>query len=694
MIWWAIPPVDLQAQVDGCPVACTLELEPSEVYPGFVYASAVDVTIEAHGAAFAGPIEVVGSGHLTVNDAVWPATVGEPLLSVEAGQVTLGNPDIHDVTAPTLAGAVLVATGGSVEVLGGSLSGITVSSGAMRVDGGALDLDGVTVDAVLASGDGGVIELVSGTVTVRDAQLLQNQGAAGGAIRQWGGTLLVERSVLTDNAAVVGGAAHITGGTATFVDSWFQLCTAARGGAVSPGASVGPAPTVTLTGCTFASNHASTRGGALDHAHGTLDVSGCAFVDDGTDGDGGSIWSSAELHVVDTSFADGGATTLGGAIAAIGPLTVSSSGFYRSVAAAGGAIALDHAGPVTIEGSTFCDTRAGSGGGLYVDGATPILHHLAFAGPRSSGGGAMTIVGASVRAEHVTVRGPVGPAGVAALFGADLTLTGSLLGDLDAAAFAADPYSALALDGVIVWPQPDDLGAPWVGAAVAPVTWLSGAVPSARPFDLACAIETRQHPTSAQIGAWQEPGGALVDYGAFGGAVPQAWALDDDGDGTGWLYDCDAADPAVHGFALERCDGADDDCDGFVDETTAWVHDADGDGFGADEPAQISCVPAGVRAVAADPARVDCDDTDPDVHPGAVDPPGDGRDQDCDGTDGTTPGDTSATGDTATPAIRVRAASGRCGCGGGAPGGGIVLVAVLAALRRRQGSGTSTGPLG
>lgn len=32
-------------------------------------------------------------------------------------------------------------------------------------------------------------------------------------------------------------------------------------------------------------------------------------------------------------------------------------------------------------------------------------------------------------------------------------------------------------------------------------------------------------------------------------------------------------------------------------------------------------------------AGEDCDDEDPDVHPGAEDPPGDGIDQDCDGAD-------------------------------------------------------------
>ncbi len=62
---------------------------------------------------------------------------------------------------------------------------------------------------------------------------------------------------------------------------------------------------------------------------------------------------------------------------------------------------------------------------------------------------------------------------------------------------------------------------------------------------------------------------------------------------------------------LETCNGEDDDGDGDVDE---GFTDADGDGF-------ASCV--------------DCDDTDPTVHPGVWEDPDDGIDTDCDGTDAT-----------------------------------------------------------
>ena len=107
--------------------------------------------------------------------------------------------------------------------------------------------------------------------------------------------------------------------------------------------------------------------------------------------------------------------------------------------------------------------------------------------------------------------------------------------------------------------------------------------------------------------------------------------------GAGWSADgtdCDDGDPAVHPGAAEVCDLAlvDEDCDGQVNGADpgatgplTWYTDADGDGWGGDE-ATVSCdAPSGGR-----PLTGDCDDTDPQRFPGAVE-----RcnllDDDCDG---------------------------------------------------------------
>jgi hypothetical protein len=94
---------------------------------------------------------------------------------------------------------------------------------------------------------------------------------------------------------------------------------------------------------------------------------------------------------------------------------------------------------------------------------------------------------------------------------------------------------------------------------------------------------------------------------------------DDDGDGYcendttclgGWTPgDCNDGDPDAYPGNVEVLNGADDDCDGIVDNGTDATDD-DGDGYTE--------------------LGGDCDDSDPDTYPGAVELP-DGVDNDCDG---------------------------------------------------------------
>jgi len=119
-------------------------------------------------------------------------------------------------------------------------------------------------------------------------------------------------------------------------------------------------------------------------------------------------------------------------------------------------------------------------------------------------------------------------------------------------------------------------------------------------------------------------GGA--DLGADAGCV------DADGDRHGAMScggdDCDDTVISIHPGASEVCNGADDDCDGSIDEGVAstYYRDADGDGYGDATMLTACAVPAGY---ALSPG--DCNDTVAAVHPGATDTC-DGIDNDCDGT--------------------------------------------------------------
>jgi len=163
-----------------------------------------------------------------------------------------------------------------------------------------------------------------------------------------------------------------------------------------------------------------------------------------------------------------------------------------------------------------------------------------------------------------------------------------------------------------------------------------------------------------------------ADGDGYGAASTQACTSP----GPDWLLiggDCDDSDPTLNpGMAEQPADGVDSNCDG----EEACYEDADGDGFGS-----ASVVSSG-DLDCADPGESedsgDCDDLDSAANPAAVEVPGNGVDEDCDGADGQAQ-DTSDTGAAGPPeGVIYRGGSGCSSSPGAPPVPWLLLVGLLA----------------
>ena len=95
--------------------------------------------------------------------------------------------------------------------------------------------------------------------------------------------------------------------------------------------------------------------------------------------------------------------------------------------------------------------------------------------------------------------------------------------------------------------------------------------------------------------------------------------------------DCNDKDAAIHPGVAELPNGKDDNCNGQVDEglpVYTYFRDADGDGYGNEDKWKESTGPAPAGYVLL---GGDCKDNNAAIHPGAVEIPGNKKDDNCNG---------------------------------------------------------------
>ncbi|MBX2803780.1 MAG: putative metal-binding motif-containing protein [Myxococcales bacterium] len=427
-----------------------------------------------------------------------------------------------------------------------------------------------------------------GTLVIRDTRFEgQRSDRRGGAIRQQNGVLTLERVRFEDTQS----------------DE--------RGGAIALGLSEAIFSTATFTDVAFVDTSAGWEGGAVSLVNTGLVCTRCSFEDTVAQGDGGA------LHAQFRRF------------------TMLDSRFVRTQGANGGALAvLDHT-DVTMRGNHFQQNVAtGVGGGVFVQGDAVELSNNAFCHGESDSGTAMELLeGTFEVANNSVVGAAAGGLGlVVALPTADVHFVNNV--------FASAPTEALFfLQGGIA-PSIDynafhDTDGAVTGASLG-VGNLEGLDPQlvAWSDDGDCGDDDlRPGFGSPLVDAGDptrlDPDSGVSDIGFTGG--PDATAqLDDDGDGVPAYLDCNDGSAVANPGAVEICNGADDDCDGVIDNglgTFTYYIDADGDGVGGDVAVEMCFESA--RTGFSD-ATGDCNDLQADIHPAAKELCNQ-LDDDCDG---------------------------------------------------------------
>ena len=269
-----------------------------------------------------------------------------------------------------------------------------------------LTLEGLTIQQGYAQDtNGGGVYILTGTVMVRESQVLSNTATGsypngrGGGVYVQNGTVALSASNFQGNSASRGGGVSVANGTVTLTGNTFQSNSAASGGYDLGGGVYVREGTVTLTGNTFQSNSADEYGGGVsvetygkDYSEGIVTLAGNTFQSNSAGERGGGVhmerecyWGCDTITLSGNTFHgnsacdDGGGVYVGESIATLTGNTFQSNSAGDYGAGDGGGVyvdvgPLDGGGIATLTGNTFQSNSADQrGGGVFVRNGTVTL---------------------------------------------------------------------------------------------------------------------------------------------------------------------------------------------------------------------------------------------------------------------------------------------------------------------------------
>lgn len=571
----------------------------------------------------------------TLSDAITIAGSTPTTIAIDAGTYTVSPQTLTDATLELRAvspgtvslssssGTMFHATNSSLTLRGLDLA--CPGNTCVEAEGGALTLEAVRIfgDATPVP-TSRVVGTQGVTVVLRDTFIGEAETTAGGAQVDVDGTLTLENVQIEDGtAALDGGCVRHTGGALSISRSLFLRCSGSTGGTLS---SAGP---TTIHDSSVGHSSSTGSGGSL-HTANDLDVRRSFFCESTAGDDGGVLyWQSpgtplSTVVIEDSAFVESSAGDVAAGIRIDGrpegrmDIDVTRPTFADLVAEDSICIDVvdtdDTPAADTVDVTGLIATRSDERVGI------PIYSSMLF---RETGSGDATIAGGHwwdtnvdnypggfTPSSYVENNPGIPSPGCDPL---DLEPDGNSSG-----------YGAFHALGI----RDDDGDGQLVG-------WDCDETDAERRrgrseddgddcdgIDQDCNGRVDDNtPASGPTWFRDADGDGLGDPGAPLTACTQPeHYVDNDGD--------DCGDDVPSG--PEVCDGADNDCDGAVDEdlqTSTFYVDDDGDEFGG-----ASVLACGLLdGLVANPG--DCDDTTPSVSPGAPELCDNGLDDDCDGVE-------------------------------------------------------------
>ncbi len=250
-------------------------------------------------------------------------------------------------------------------------------------DEGTVGFVNAVVEDNVGSGSA-VARVLGGAFNATDSRFVNNEGAGNGGVAQVvDGSIDIRSSIVEGNIAVNGGAFHLDGGQVDIGDDVeFNANQASERGGAMWVEGTATAPARLSSRGNYVENRAVTHGGAIslgDFVSARLDVG--AFesnVVEGSNARGGAIFGGSRVECADVAFVGNRAVSedgqsAGGAIAmgaADAIFTTSGCVFAGNESDLGGAIHADAIRGANIARTRFVENSAADGGALHVSGFT------------------------------------------------------------------------------------------------------------------------------------------------------------------------------------------------------------------------------------------------------------------------------------------------------------------------------------